>query len=297
MGKVENPNSVGNSVALENEKSGPWQRQFNTEFDFAPCSISKKFALCTTPRCGSHFFGHKLHQTGCFGYPLEYFNDGNWRAWGKRAAKSISTLDYIHSVRTGPNGVFATKLHHEHLKLFLEKEKDPLSYRFIHLQRRDLLRQAVSFARAQQTGAWISDMPELSKASYDWGMISQKVDAISLGNANWDSFLTSTGARRLTMYYEDIAADPAAAILKISEFLEIEQVDIGPTKKQFTPRKQSLPANKTEDWSDRYIQDCQARLANSKPIAGVHYLPPKFGPKPSAVKISKAFLRNLRMPT
>ncbi len=296
MGKVENPNSADNTVALESGKVGPWQRQFETEFDFAPRSISKKFALCTTPRCGSHFFGHKLHQTGCFGYPLEYFNEGNWKAWGARAAKASPTLGFIQSVRTGPNGVFATKLHHEHLKLFLEKEKDPLSYRFIHLRRKDLLRQAVSFARAQQTGAWISDMPELSKASYDWSMISQKIDAISLGNANWDSFLTSIGARRLTMYYEDIAADPAAAISKVSEFLEIDRVDIGTAKGQFTPRRQSLPANVSEDWSSRYIQECQARLANSKPVSGSHNTPSMFGSRPSTSKIIKTLVRNLRMP-
>lgn len=278
------------------ELTGLWPRQFDPAFDFPTTAISKKFALATTPRCGSHFLGHQLHGMGAFGYPLEYFNPANWRVWGRRAGGAGSTLSYIQSVRTGPNGVFSTKLHQEHLALFLDKETDALTYKFIHLQRRDLLRQAISFSRAQQTGAWISDMPETSQAKYDWQMISQKLDEISLGNANWRSFFTSIGAEPLNLFYEDIAADPISAINQITEFLEIDSLDAQSATSNFEPQRQHGQTNDGQDWAARYISDCQRRIARSELISGVRQSGSAFAPRPGAGALARAYLRKIRTP-
>ena len=244
---------------------GLWTRQFGKDNDFPTVPTLKKVALCTTPRCGSHFLGHKLYMSGAFGYPLEYLNPGNWEVWKQRAGQ-MDTLDYIKSVRTGPNGVFAVKLHHEHLAAFLEHEPNPLDYRFIHLCRRDLIKQAISFARAQQTGAWISDMPETGAARYDWAMISSKVDAISRGNADWQSFLRSVGITPLQLCYEDIVADDTAAIAAIAGDLDIDLPKARSEPASFTPQKQR---QQHDDWVARFEADSRDAMASGGHIPGM----------------------------
>lgn len=255
-------------AASADRDTGLWSRQFDPIYDFPTVPIKTKVALCTTPRCGSHFLGHKLHSLGAFGYPLEYLNPGNWEIWEKRA-DGRPVLDFIKSKRTGPNGVFAVKLHHEHLAAFLVAEPDPLDYTFIHLRRRDLTRQAISFARAQQTGAWISDMPETAPAHYDWGLIAAKMDHIARGNADWQSFLQSLGIQPLELYYEDIVADMPGALAQIADYTGVRIDEAVPDMGTFTPERQKRQAQ--ADWLTRFEADTRAMLAKGVAIPGVSY--------------------------
>lgn len=265
----DDPDQASEPTKKHHVPNGLWQRQFDTASDFPTVPVTKKIALCTTPRCGSHFLGHQLHAFGRFGYPLEYLNPGNWTVWEDRAlaASAADTLDYIKSVRTGPNGVFAVKLHHEHLVPFLKHEANPLDYKFIHLCRRDLAKQAISFARAQQTGAWISDMPEAATAHYDRALIAQKVDEISLGNANWQSFLRSLGIKPLQLFYEDIVEDTPDAVAQIAAYLDIDVSDVKREQRSFFPERQKKKAQ--DDWLARFERDNIAALSDSRSVPGV----------------------------
>ncbi|MCF2870430.1 Stf0 family sulfotransferase [Octadecabacter sp. G9-8] len=207
-----------------------------------------------------------MHALGVFGYPLEYLNPGNWKVWEERAGQ-MDTLDYIKSVRTGPNGVFSVKLHHEHLVAFLRHEQNVLDYSYIHLCRRDLTKQAISFARAQQTGAWISDMPEMTPAQYDWSLIAEKMDAISRGNADWQSFLRSVGIKPLQLYYEDIVADTSGAIAQIAAYLDIDVSQITADKGIFAPQRQKKAAQ--DDWVTQFVDDSRRKLLDGRSIPGV----------------------------
>ena len=247
-----------------------WQRQFGVENDFPPTAPKHHVAICTTPRCGSHFLGHQMRDRNCFGYPLEYLNPGNLPVWQRRAqmAGAGDTLEFIKSIRTGPNGVFSTKLHHEHLEGFLDHEPDPLKYRFIHLRRRDLLRQAVSFARAQQTGAWISDMPEQADASYDRDLIAEKVEAISQGNARWSAFLSSLGIQPLEIYYEDIVADRDASLERIAAYLGVALETPAPGEAEFRPKPQRHADDPTETWIERFKAETREKIGHRSPVPG-----------------------------
>ncbi|MEM9342254.1 MAG: Stf0 family sulfotransferase [Pseudomonadota bacterium] len=260
--------------------TGLWGRQFEPTYDFTPTPVTTRIAFCTTPRCGSHMLGHRLHATGGFGYPLEYLNPGNLRMWMRRAQEggAADTLDFIKSVRTGPNGVFAIKLHFEHLPAFLREEPDPLSYHYIPLVRRDLVAQAVSFARAQQTGAWISDMPERQPAIYDFDLIHAKARAIGEGNAGWDAYFAGIGASPLRLIYEDVVQDPEAAVAAICAATGVDLAD-GTPPETFTPTRQTK-LSASGDWKTRYKEDYRQRVVDGRlqvaPLAASPGLRPRF---------------------
>ncbi|QDY71618.1 Stf0 family sulfotransferase [Qingshengfaniella alkalisoli] len=254
-----------------------WDRQFDTGNDFPPATLRYRIAICTTPRCGSHFLGHQMRATGAFGYPLEYLNPGNWTVWESRAqqVQATDTLAYIKSVRTGPNGVFATKLHYEHLERFLQHEPDPLSYHFIHLRRRDLTRQAISFARAQQTGAWISDMPERAEGYYDYDLITEKLNRIAEDNARWTAFYSGLRMPVLELWYEDVVSDPRAAMNAIAAHVGVAMPEHETTEMVFQPKVQRSAGGETDDWRQRFEADCQAALRRRAALPGYRPIPRK----------------------
>lgn len=281
---------------IQKTASGVWLRQFDDVFDFPSTEIKTRYVLCTTPRCGSHFLGHMLHQTGDFGYPLEYLNPGNWQVWRQRAAAAgfAKPLDYIKSIRTGPNGVFGIKLHHEHLELFLEQEPDPLSYHFIHLTRQDIVRQAVSFAKAQQTNSWISDMEPTVTARYDYDQTAAKLAEISKGNVNWTAFLASNGQSPLSITYEATAAAPQNTVQDIAKFLKVDLGTGEGIAQAFQPRVQQTPSGHGEDWVSMFIHDTQKRLCQAETTPGVGKTPALVAMKRDAKQVAKSVLNKLR---
>lgn len=290
------PSSKRTSKQTQKPASGVWLRQFEDIFDFPKTDIKTKFVLCTTPRCGSHFLGHMLHQTGDFGYPLEYMNPGNWQVWRQRAAEAgyQSPLDYIKSIRTGPNGVFGIKLHHEHLELFLQEEPDPLAYRFIHITRQDLLAQAISFAKAQQTNSWISDMEPTTQAHYDYAQTAAKMSDISQGNAYWTAFLASNGVSSLPITYEETAKAPQKSVEDIAEFLGVQLGTSDGVAEAFKPRVQKTKTDMGEDWAQRFIRETNDKLAKAESTPGVLKTPAFLAMKRDAKHVAKSVLNRLR---
>lgn len=277
-------------------KSGLWFRQFDSVYDFPETEIKTKYVLCTTPRCGSHFIGHMMHQTGDLGYPLEYCNRANWNIWVEKAKEAgyKRPLDYIKSIRTGPNGVFGLKLHHEHLELFLEQEPDPLSYLFIHITRDDVLRQAISFARAQQTNAWISDMEPTGDAYYDYDLFAEKVQNVTQGNANWQAFLAATGSRSLPVTYEQTRDNPQNTLDNIAKFLHVKLAPEEGAIQSFQPRVQSKTDDPAADWAERFISESKARINGSDLAPGMTRTPALTTMKREARATAKSILKRLR---
>ena len=73
-----------------------------------------------------------------------------------------------------PNGVYGLKVFSQHFDLVKATrwaERLP-SLAFIHLERRDLLGQALSHARAVQTQQWVSSHAAKAEAAYDRDLIN-----------------------------------------------------------------------------------------------------------------------------
>jgi trehalose 2-sulfotransferase len=246
---MANPQSAGSSDV--------WHEQFDPKHDLVSTTPTVRYVLCTTPRSGSHFLGHLLQRSGSFGYPLEYFNPLNLPEWQKRAAAegASEVVEFLESKRTSPNGCFGIKLHYSHLTRAVEViGLRPLidRWRFVLLRRRDVLGQAISWARASQTRAWISGMPELAPASYDRAAVAYRLTLVLEHTAGWQRFLAENGVLPLELTYEDVMANPADAVARIADLLRIDLPD-PPVAGELRTKVQRSHAN--DDWREHFIAD------------------------------------------
>jgi trehalose 2-sulfotransferase len=134
------------------------------------------YVLCGTPRTGSTLLCSLLTSTGVAGRPESYFREPDHRTWAGRFGVSVqgggepSYPEFVAgAIRFGstPNGVFAARVMWGTMSRIVsglgptrdQRDVDVLeeafgALRFVHLQRRDVVGQAVSWARAEQTAYW-----------------------------------------------------------------------------------------------------------------------------------------------
>lgn len=230
--------------------------QFAEKYDFKQISApSKTLIIASTARCGSHMLGHALHQTGCFGFPLEYTNPSNLVEWKKRFGVNNvkDVITNLQACRTSPNGVFGIKIHYSHVKEFGGFAKMvslfPGAY-FVLLSREDVLKQAVSLSIAQQTGSWIDGQKgNHQNVQYRYKNIERCLKQTIIDNASWRYKLAASGCKYIEMNFHSVRNDLAGSIQQIADWIGIElrQQDL-PTS-QIT-KKQSSDIN--DEWAERF---------------------------------------------
>lgn len=246
---MANPQSAGSTEV--------WHEQFDPKYDLVSTIPTVRYVLCTTPRSGSHFLGHLLQGTGLFGYPLEYFNPLNFPEWQKRAIAegADEVVAFLENKRTTPNGCFGIKLHYSHLTKAVEViglRRLIDTSRFVLLRRRDVLGQAISWARASQTRAWISGMPELAPASYDRAAVAYRLNLVLEHTAGWQRFLAENGVLPLELTYEDVMANPADAMAKIADLLNIH---LPASSVAYELRTKLQRSHANDDWRERFTAE------------------------------------------
>lgn len=241
-----------------------YERQFSSDLDIprAP-EVRKTLIIASTPRCGSHMLGHSMLATQALGVPFEYLNRANAAEWQRRLSTGNlpETLAMLIRRRTTPNGVFSVKLHYNQCETIggIHALRDLLpGARFILIRRADVLRQAISYAIAQQTGVWISEQePVLPTAHYDFDQITACLRDIAWQNSQWETALTGLDGGPLRIDFDDLKEDPGGTIRRIVDWAGVEiaghQIpDAAPT------RRQSVGAHTTE-WIARFAKDMQSR--------------------------------------
>ncbi|MGI3212814.1 Stf0 family sulfotransferase [Roseovarius tibetensis] len=234
--------------------------QFSESKD-QPCvgGPDKTVLIASTPRCGSHMLGHALGETGHVGVPYEYCNPGNLVEWHRRLGTTTTdeALQQLMYRRTTPNGVFSVKAHFSHTAQF--GTPADLLARFPHakvvfIRRADVLRQAISYAVARQTGVWITGQQATSdRVCYDADLISACLDDIALQNARWASYFKRAGIETCDVFYEAMARDLGGTIRSIAEFADI----LLPEESLVTeaPIQRQGQETRTEAWIERYTAD------------------------------------------
>lgn len=228
--------------------------------------------LCTTPRSGSSALGDALERTGVAGRPTEYFNRRfQPQLFGRFGVETQGAfLEAVTRQTATANGVFG-------VKVMLDRDMEPFfeglrdahgsladaelvraafpDLRFVWLTRRDKVRQAVSFVRAQQTGVWErysgEAKPETPRLEFDYAALNRFVHELILREARWGDLFGRLGVSPHTVVYEDYVLEPEAAVRGILDFLGLE-----PPPAWSLPELplQRLADEVSDAWVGRYLE-------------------------------------------
>ncbi|MFC5161784.1 Stf0 family sulfotransferase [Nonomuraea angiospora] len=209
------------------------------------------YFVCATPRTGSSLLLGLLASTGVAGRPQAYFREPDEQLWAGRWGLTAAA-GYGEFVRAAlaagrtENGVFGAKLMWGTLDHVVGRlgpvhpglagqdvrllERAFGRTRFVYLRRDDVLAQAVSWSRAEQTGAWyVGGSGEIGGAEpsgrepgYDAVEIGALIERIDEHNAAWERWFASCGVRPHRVRYEDLDADPAGVTREILGFLGLD---------------------------------------------------------------------------
>lgn len=211
--------------------------------------------ICSHPRSGSTLFGEALYFAGGLGCPLEYYHVGFRPALAQRW-QTPDIADYAAAVtanRTDPTGTLSVKLFWRDVAELVREidpdrfasltesrpdETDPATYRaiadllaplfpapvFVHLFRRDRLRQAISAVVASDTGQWrhIPDVDVRESAGapqFDLDRIEKLIGYSDFCHGHWRNLFAAIGAGPYVLTYEDLAADYAGTVTGALRFL------------------------------------------------------------------------------
>lgn len=233
--------------------------------------------LCTSPRSGSSALGDALARTGVTGRPTEYFNHRFWPELLERfnvdPTENAFVTTYLRALAketATPNGVFGVKVMLDRdVRPFFEGLREVhgslsdaqllratfADLRFVYLTRRDKVRQAVSFMRAQQTGVWEryngEAKPETPRLEFDFAALNQTVHDLTLCEARWQYLFSALGVAPYTVVYEDYVPRPEAAVREILDFLGLEP----PADWSLSELPMQRLADEVSDaWVERYLE-------------------------------------------
>ncbi len=202
------------------------------------------YILCSTPRTGSTLLCSLLSSTHVLGYPESYFREPDEDAWARRFALPTvgqRVRDYqafVQAARdaaTTANGVFAARIMWgsiQRMAAGLEKSSGQTDraileealgrLTFVQLTRDDVVAQAVSWARAEQTGYWqhgdtVSRWPEP-----DLQQMTDLVGIIRAHTSSWRAWFASNGIEPRELSYEQVVAEPRIAVEGIAARLQVD---------------------------------------------------------------------------
>ena len=245
------------------------------------------YVVCTIPRSGSNLLTDGLRATRRAGRPKQFF----LRKFESRYGAQLGldpTVDYpgyvrgIVNTKTSSNGVFGFKLMSWYLDAFLAQLRDAHTFgnsatddlallqnafphlRFIYIIRRQKLRQALSTARALQTGLWKvqEGRRTVREPQFDVELIEQSLREAERQERIWERFFQRIGVRPCQIEYESLCQDYEGTIRGVLDFLRISLprgARIGPP----ATVRQADEVSRT--WEERFLAE---RSSSYSPVAG-----------------------------
>jgi len=234
------------------------------------------YLICGTPRTGSTLLCGLLRSTGIAGQPESYFRQADESDYAERwrtPREPDGSFDYLEFVRaavtagSSDNGVFAARImwgtmdrittrlrdaYVDHSATDLELLRRSLGRtRFVNLCREDVVAQAVSWTRAEQTNYWqdADQAPVRSEPRFDFDAIHGFVRLIHEHESAWRTWFATLDIQPHLVLYEDLVADTSGITRSILEFFGLRL----PNDLLITHgyRRQADEINL--DWTQRYL--------------------------------------------
>jgi LPS sulfotransferase NodH len=240
----------------------------------------RSYVICAVPRSGSNLLGDGLADTQKAGRPKQYFLPEFEERYGTRYGLDPAN-DYAGYVRgviaatQTRNNIFGCKLMSFYLEEFLSRLRTTGEFggeettgvqlmnvafsrlRFIHLIRGDKLRQAVSRARAMQTGVWkiAGTIQPAGERHYDAQLITRCVRDGQREEVIWARFFSSAGVKPFTVEYESLCEAFSDTLRRVLDF-----IGAGPVSDELiaAPRTIRQGDEISNEWYVRYRAEASA---------------------------------------
>lgn len=190
---------------------------------------------------------------------MEYPNVNFMGSLKKRLDAEKSFDDYwrkVQQVRTSPNGVFSYKMFMTNYVEISRKEPESLRHFspdvVIHLRRKDIHAQAISYSKAIRSQAWFADSPVLRQPDYDRGHIAHCENMLLSQYEFWNKTFEITKTKVLTIYYEDLINNVNTAVGEVAKFAGI---GIKAGQEILLPELQTQRDSSSLEWSTRYKKE------------------------------------------
>jgi LPS sulfotransferase NodH len=230
----------------------------------AAADVDLSLFVCFTNRSGSNFLTDLLMATGqlpdgteCFNHPVVI------RAARQHHLKSFADYCRYHAGRRARKRRFVAKVSAGQL-LTLAR----LGYlgtvfpnpHFIHIQRYDVVAQAISFTLAKSTRAFASYHAPLiaeSDVVFDAGSLTTLIDNINQANAVLREFLLLNRLDHMPVLYEHLVADHEVILERIFAWLGLD----APVLDRARLRYERQASTVKDEWYARYVAE-----QNSSPL-------------------------------
>lgn len=205
------------------------------------------YVVCTIPRSGSNLLTDGLRDTRRAGVPKQFFLPKSESHYAAEVGIDLAS-DYAAYVRTivntktTRNEVFGFKLMSWYLEDFLARLRNAHGFGnsttsdlemlrdafprlcFIRIVRRHKLRQALSTARALQTGLWKVQEGKsiLREPEFDPDLIEQSLHEAERQDKLWDDFFGRIGIKPFEVEYEKLCQNYESTIRAVLNFLNIK---------------------------------------------------------------------------
>ncbi len=206
----------------------------------------RSYVVCTIPRSGSNLLTDGLRATRRAGVPKQFFLPKFEARYGTELGLD-PIADYsgyvrgIVNTKTTHNEVFGFKLMSWYLDDFITRLRGTRAFGdaaaddlallrdafprlgFVHIQRRHKLRQALSTARALQTGVWKvqNGTTPVREPQFDAKLIEQSLKEAERQEKIWQYFFQRIGIEPFEVEYEKLCQDYEGTIQSVLDFLHI----------------------------------------------------------------------------
>lgn len=240
------------------------------------------YVICTSPRSGSTLLCKMLAATGVAGKPESYFYGTSLEGWindlgvalGETASeRSIVEAAFRSAISRGRDGtdVFGLWLQAHSRAFFLTKlamvypdaanDIDRLelafgSTLFVHLTRQDKIDQAVSYAKAQQTGLWhmAPDGSELERNAphrepvYDAAQLQSCFELMTRYDHEWNDWFARERIEPLRLSYDELSQDSSGILRRVLDVLGLDP----DTARGVSPGVRKLADSVSNDWVTQF---------------------------------------------
>lgn len=247
-----------------------------------PEGAGDTWVMASVPRSGSTLLCRVLWDTGGAGAPKEYLNPMQVRDWearlgataGRRLAYGLlvgraaglargrgwskdrlaAHLERVRTRRSDASGRFGLKIHYHHLEgWFLGRgwSIDELlaPRRWVRIVRNDRVAQAVSWARALQSGRWAAHQRATLPSVYRARQIDRLVAEIDRQEAGWDAFFAQRSVQPMRVSYEELVSDIPETVRRVLDYLGVSDAA---TARVAEPDLRPLSDETSARWIARY---------------------------------------------